>query len=81
MKTALQLEILKKTYAGCYPFTDRDLFFVESCPHVYFVGNQDEYETRLIKGSEGQIVRLICIPRFGETGVSIVVSSCIFLPC
>ncbi|KAA8518272.1 hypothetical protein F0562_015845 [Nyssa sinensis] len=28
---------------GCYPFTDRDPFFVESCPHVYFVGNQDNY--------------------------------------
>lgn len=36
--------------AGCYPFTDRDPFLIESCPHVYFVGNQDKYETRLMKG-------------------------------
>ncbi|KAG5615623.1 hypothetical protein H5410_015447 [Solanum commersonii] len=59
---------------GCYPFTDRDPFYVETCPHVYFVGNQDKYESRLIKGSEGQMVMLICIPRFAETGVAVVVS-------
>ncbi|KAK3030819.1 hypothetical protein RJ639_037200, partial [Escallonia herrerae] len=57
---------------GCYPFTDRDPFLMESCPHVYFIGNQDRYETRLIKGSEGQLVRLICIPRFSETGTAVV---------
>ncbi|KAL7230106.1 hypothetical protein ACSBR2_008607 [Camellia fascicularis] len=59
---------------GCYPFTDRDPFFIESCPHVYFIGNQDKYATRLIKGSEGQAVRLICIPRFGETGIAVVLN-------
>lgn len=36
--------------SGCYPYTDRDPFFIESCPHVYFVGNQDKYDTRVIKG-------------------------------
>ncbi|GMH20107.1 hypothetical protein Nepgr_021948 [Nepenthes gracilis] len=56
---------------GCYPYTDRDPFLLESCPHVYFVGNQDKYETRLLNGSEGQVVRLICIPKFSETGIAI----------
>ncbi|XP_073306849.1 DNA polymerase delta small subunit [Primulina huaijiensis] len=59
---------------GCYPFTDRDPFFIETCPHVYFVGNQDKYQTSLIKGLEGQVVRLICIPRFAETGVAVVLN-------
>ncbi|XP_021282299.1 DNA polymerase delta small subunit isoform X1 [Herrania umbratica] len=59
---------------GCYPFTDRDPFLIDSCPHVYFVGNQEKYETRLLKGSEGQLVRLICIPRFYETGVAVVLN-------
>ena len=100
---------------GCYPFTDRDPFLIDSCPHVYFVGSQEKYETRLLKGDysktcnyqmklpfktkqkqkhhsyfitcliklnllltdaglEGQLVRFICIPRFCETGVSVVVS-------
>ncbi|XP_022744139.1 DNA polymerase delta small subunit-like isoform X2 [Durio zibethinus] len=59
---------------GCYPFTDRDPFLIDSCPHVYFVGNQEKYETRLLKGLEGQLVRLICIPRFCETGVAVVLN-------
>ncbi|XP_050383250.1 DNA polymerase delta small subunit isoform X2 [Argentina anserina] len=58
----------------CYPFTDRDPFLMESCPHVYFVGNQDKYGSRLVKGSEGQMVRLICIPKFCETGVAVVLN-------
>ncbi|KAJ4705567.1 DNA polymerase delta small subunit [Melia azedarach] len=59
---------------GCYPFTDRDPFLIESCPHVYFVGNQHKFETRLLEGSEGQLVRMISIPKFSETGVAVVVN-------
>ncbi|KAK1327156.1 DNA polymerase delta small subunit [Acorus calamus] len=59
---------------GCYPFTDRDPFLIESCPHVYFVGNQKNYETRVIKGSEGQSVRLISIPKFSETGIAVMLN-------
>ncbi|KAJ4831018.1 DNA polymerase delta subunit 2 [Turnera subulata] len=59
---------------GCYPFTDRDPFLIDNCPHVYFVGNQKKYGTRLLKGSEGQLVRLISIPKFSETGVAVVLN-------
>ncbi|KAL8041580.1 hypothetical protein ABFS82_10G172200 [Erythranthe guttata] len=59
---------------GCYPFTDRDPFFVEACPHVYFIGNQDKYVTSLIQGSDNQVVRLISIPRFAETGTAVVMN-------
>lgn len=59
---------------GCFPYTDKDPFFIESCPHVYFVGNQDKFETRVIKGSEGQLVRLICVPKFSETGVAVMLN-------
>ncbi|XP_044462841.1 DNA polymerase delta small subunit [Mangifera indica] len=59
---------------GCYPFSDRDPFLIESCPHVYFVGNLDKYDTRLLKGSEGQLVRLISVPKFSETGIAVVVN-------
>ncbi|XP_026411833.1 DNA polymerase delta small subunit-like [Papaver somniferum] len=59
---------------GCYPFTDRDPFLIENCPHVYFVGNQSKYDTQLLKGSEGQSVRLICIPKFCETGIAVVLN-------
>ncbi|XP_024027353.1 DNA polymerase delta small subunit isoform X2 [Morus notabilis] len=60
---------------GCYPFTDMDPFLIEICPHVYFVGNQDKYDTRLLTGSEGQMVRLICIPKFCETGIAVVLNT------
>eukprot|EP00253_Pinus_taeda_P027511 PITA_27511 len=59
---------------GCYPFTDRDPFVIDDCPHVYFCGNQKKYASRLLKGSEGQVVRLVCIPRFCETGSVVVVN-------
>ncbi|XP_057730418.1 DNA polymerase delta small subunit-like [Arachis stenosperma] len=51
---------------GCYPYTDRDPFFTESCPHLYFAG--------IIKGSEGQFGRLISVPKFSESGIAVVVS-------
>ncbi|KAK6124612.1 hypothetical protein DH2020_041642 [Rehmannia glutinosa] len=74
-----KLEFLERTLrwrhiAPTAPNTlDRDPFFIENCPHVYFVGNQEKYETSLIEGSDGQVVRLICIPKFAETGIAVVV--------
>ncbi|XP_021721660.1 DNA polymerase delta small subunit-like [Chenopodium quinoa] len=59
---------------GCYPFTDRDPFVIESCPRVYFVGNQDMFGSRLVKGPEGQLTQLITIPKFCETGVAVVLN-------
>ena len=55
-------------FIGCYPFQERDQFIVEECPHVYFVGNQPDFDTAVIEGPLGQTVRLIAIPRFKETG-------------
>ncbi|KAL8685184.1 MAG: hypothetical protein Q9218_007916, partial [Villophora microphyllina] len=52
----------------CYPFQDRDPFVIEECPHVFFVGNQPRYGTMVIEGPAGQAVRLICVPKFRETG-------------
>ncbi|KAL3694881.1 hypothetical protein R1sor_008532 [Riccia sorocarpa] len=60
---------------GCYPFHDRDPFLIDqACPHVYFCGNQDKFSTRLVRGPKGQAVRLVCIPRFAETGTAVLVS-------
>lgn len=47
----LSLREILSLFLGCYPFTDRDPFFVESCPHVYFAGNQDKFETSILKGN------------------------------
>lgn len=40
---------------------------MKSCPHVYFVGCQPEFSTKVIQGPEGQSVRLITVPSFAET--------------
>lgn len=64
----LVLGSLANALVGCYPFQDRDPFVIEECPHVYFVGNQPRYETEVIEGPAGQTVRLICIPKFRDTG-------------
>ncbi|KAL8857243.1 MAG: hypothetical protein Q9178_006169 [Gyalolechia marmorata] len=52
----------------CYPFQEKDPFVIEECPHVYFVGNQPRYDTIVIEGPVGQLVRLISVPKFRETG-------------
>lgn len=54
-------------FLGSYPFQDDDPFVIKSCPHLYFVGNQPEFGTRLIHGPQGQSVRLIAVPSFVET--------------
>lgn len=59
---------------GCYPFEDRDPFILENCPNVYFIGNQDCYRTSLIKGENGQTVRLIALPHFHKTSTCILVN-------
>lgn len=59
---------------GCYPYTDRDPFIIDSCPHVYFCGNQESFASRLLTGPEGQQVRLICVPRFHATGIAVLVN-------
>ncbi|GBG66496.1 hypothetical protein CBR_g63079 [Chara braunii] len=48
---------------GCYPFTTSEPFVIDSCPHVYFIGNQPAFSSRLIKEPEGQ--QKDKIPAFG----------------
>ncbi|KAF9771479.1 hypothetical protein IL306_010895 [Fusarium sp. DS 682] len=50
-----------------YPFQDDDPFVMHTCPHLYFVGNQPQFSTKVIHGPEGQLVRLITVPSFSET--------------
>lgn len=52
---------------GSYPFQDDDPFVMNECPHVYFVGCQPEFGTKVISGPEGQEVRLVAVPSFSES--------------
>ncbi|KAJ9659216.1 DNA polymerase delta small subunit Cdc1 [Coniosporium apollinis] len=59
----------------CYPFQMQDPLLIKDCPHVYFVGNQPRFETRVIDGPAGQLVRIIAVPKFRETGVLVLVDA------
>ena len=54
-------------HLGSYPFQDDDPFVMETCPHLFFVGCQPEFGTKVIEGPEGQAVRLIAVPSFSRT--------------
>ncbi|KAK9768073.1 DNA polymerase delta small subunit Cdc1 [Basidiobolus ranarum] len=51
-----------------------DPFIIRDCPHVYFFGNQPQFETTLIHGSEGQVTRLVLLPAFSETHTIVLVN-------
>lgn len=40
---------------------------MKNAPHLYFVGCQPEFSTKVVQGADGQQVRLITIPSFAET--------------
>ncbi len=48
---------------------------MSACPHLYFVGCQAEFGTRIISGPEGQLVRLLTIPSFSETREIVLIDS------
>ncbi|OHF02769.1 DNA polymerase alpha/epsilon subunit B [Colletotrichum orchidophilum] len=50
-----------------YPFQDDDPFVMKNAPHLFFVGCQPEFSTKVIEGGDGQQVRLITVPSFAET--------------
>lgn len=60
--------------APCYPFADRDPFVIhqQQLPRMLFAGNQPGYasEAVTVRGNDGlqQDVRLVCVPRFRDTG-------------
>eukprot|EP01080_Neovahlkampfia_damariscottae_P006068 gene6068-10076_t len=52
----------------CYPFFENDPFILKNSPHIYFVGNQDKFETKMISIPESnEKIRLISIPKFSTT--------------
>ncbi|XP_054263776.1 DNA polymerase delta subunit 2-like [Macrosteles quadrilineatus] len=62
----------------CYPFYERDPFILEARPDVYFAGNQETFQTKLVEtlNGDGEVhkVRLICLPSFAKTATCAVVN-------
>ncbi|KAL7004740.1 DNA polymerase delta small subunit Cdc1 [Cystobasidiomycetes sp. EMM_F5] len=66
----------------CYPFHNRDPFILTQTPDVYFIGNQPQYESRLVASEADENVRsrVVLVPKFYETG-QIVLLNCRSLEC
>jgi len=59
-----------------YPFQDNDPFVMRNCPHLFFVGNQPQFGTKVITGgTDGQTVRLVAVPSFSATGEIVLVDT------
>ncbi|KAG4301112.1 hypothetical protein PCK1_002811 [Pneumocystis canis] len=64
----LEIDGIRFFGSMCYPFSEKDPFILSETPHVYFVGNQEKFDTKLIEGENGQKTRLIMLPVFSKTG-------------
>ncbi|KAJ2846311.1 DNA polymerase delta small subunit Cdc1, partial [Coemansia erecta] len=58
----------------CYPFTTHDPFVLHDTPHVYFVGNQSQFDSVVTRGPDGQSTRVVMIPRFADTNQIVLVN-------
>ncbi|KAI0157713.1 DNA polymerase alpha/epsilon subunit B-domain-containing protein [Xylariaceae sp. FL1272] len=58
-----------------YPFQDDDPFVMKTSPHMYFVGCQPAFGTRMIHGEDGQAVRLVAVPSFSATREIVIVDT------
>ncbi|XP_015110005.1 DNA polymerase delta small subunit [Diachasma alloeum] len=54
-----------------YPYHEKDLFIMQECPDVYFVGNTDKFESKIFKGENGEEVRLVSVPKFSSTSTAV----------
>ncbi|XP_064328618.1 DNA polymerase delta subunit 2 [Phalacrocorax carbo] len=59
---------------GCYPFYKSDPFILTECPHVYFCGNAPRFQSKLLKGEDGQQVLLVAVPAFSTTQTACLVN-------
>ncbi|KAL6780503.1 POLD2 [Auxenochlorella protothecoides x Auxenochlorella symbiontica] len=59
---------------AAYPFHDRDPFVLDTCPHVFFAGNQPEFGTRMVTGEAGQRVRVVSVPAFSASPCLVLVN-------
>lgn len=57
-----------------YPYHDCDPFIIEEAPHVLFAGGQPTFGTALVKGDQGQEVRVISVPDFASSGTMVMVN-------
>lgn len=46
----LMLTLMVLPRSGCYPFQTHDPFVLQTCPHIFFAGNQPRFATTVVAG-------------------------------
>ena len=67
----------------CFPFLASDPFVITESPHLYFAGNQPAFATSLVQQKDADadaVTRVICVPKFGETGQVVLVDMATLVP-
>ena len=58
---------------ACYPYKDRDPFFIEKSPHVYFAGMQPSFGWRKVNVGDVETV-CVSVPDFSKTGAVVMLN-------
>lgn len=77
MSDTLELQHLAPTAPdtlGSFPFYDKDPFIIDDSPHVYFCGNQEQFQCKLSKTPNGSDVLLLSVPEFNQTSSAVLVN-------
>lgn len=59
---------------ACYPFPDDDPFILQQAPHVYFIGNQPEFQMATAVGPQQQRIQIVLVPNFAKTGAMVLLN-------
>jgi DNA polymerase delta subunit 2 len=59
---------------GCYPYFSSDPFIMTRTPHIYVIGNQPRFETRIVEQDDGQKTRVVLLPKFSDGGEVVLVN-------
>lgn len=70
--TCAHLSPLSPDALWCHPFKDQDPFILESRPHIYVLGNQPEFGSKMVEAGT-QRTRIVLLPKFSETGEVVLV--------
>mmetsp|Transcript_5254 Transcript_5254/g.11653 ORF Transcript_5254/g.11653 Transcript_5254/m.11653 type:complete len:503 (+) Transcript_5254:5650-7158(+) len=57
----------------CYPLVSHDPFVIQNRPQIYFAGNQNSFDNRLVRTADGSFTRIISVPSFCKTGIVVLV--------
>ncbi|KAJ3173883.1 hypothetical protein HDU87_007293 [Geranomyces variabilis] len=58
----------------CHPYKDEDPFVINSRPHIYVVGNQPSYATKLIDDEKYGTTRVVLVPPFATSKTLVLVN-------